>query len=530
VTPPTLEVVAGPSAPNLAELFDRMLDEPEAFARWLEEMCQQPSVARTPIQVEFLQAMKTRVERETELSGDLDELRLELAARSNLDFITGLASRPAFLREVQRAVDRAKRASERVGLARIDIEHFGLINGQYGRAAGDQVLREVGQRLRHRLGADAVIGRVGSDEYGLLLPEPWMRPEPQTRLDELARVLERPMRVDGRDLSLTVRIGCSVYPAPAADADNLMDQAGRALRARPDRGLVGLYTGSFDRALVRQLAVRTRLEVALRRGPGQPGGLSVAFQPKFDLRQRLRGAEALARWCDAELGTVEPAEFIGVAEGSGLVQLLGQRVLEASCRWIAETQAEGGRPLPISVNISGRHLAEPDFVDEVVDILSRFAVDPSLLELEITESTLIESFEHARDKLTRLRAAGVRFAVDDFGTGYSSLRYLKQLPIDALKIDKTFVDQIVDDEEDAAIVQGTIALAHGLGIRATAEGVETQEQLLFLKAYRCDLLQGYLLSRPVSGGALRAMLRPTSGSHPIDTGSFVVPSAPASSR
>lgn len=489
------------NSPSLTELFDRLLDEPEALSSWLGHLARSQHPQPTEAQLAFLRAMKARVDDETRRTGDLDELRLELGARASLDLLTGLLNRPAFSRETAFAIQRARRDGRRVALARIDIEHFGLINGQYGREMGDAVLKAVARRLRSRLGCETPIARLGADEYGVLLPEPWVRGELQPRLDELARIIERPMELDGRAVSIAVRIGCSAYPEPAADADTLIDQAGRALRARPDRGLVGMYTGSFDRALLRQLHVRTRLEAAL----AHSGGVTVAFQPKFDPQRRLRGAEALARWEDPELGAIEPREFIAVAEQSGLIEQLGRRVLEATCRWIAESQATTGRVIPIAVNISGRHLVRPDFVDEVVDILSRFAVDPALLEMEITESALIESFDNAREKLARLRTAGVRFAVDDFGTGYSSLRYLKQLPIDALKIDKSFVDQMVEDEEDAAIVQGTIALAHGLGMRAIAEGVETQEQLLFLKAFRCDLMQGYLLGRPVDGQVLREL-------------------------
>jgi EAL domain-containing protein (putative c-di-GMP-specific phosphodiesterase class I) len=290
-----------------------------------------------------------------------------------------------------------------------------------------------------------------------------------------------------------MKVGGSMYPEPATSARELVDQSARASRRSSNGAQSGLYTGSLDAALFREIQIRDRLEAALSGGEG----LEMHFQPKLDPSGQIRGAEALARWTDAELGRVSPGEFIPVAETHGLIRDLGRRALREACDWVTTLRRSGLPKIPVSVNVSPQQLGDPRFLDDVVEAVADSGVDPRHLELEITESMLIASADEVQSKLEALTAHGTRISIDDFGTGYSSLRSLRQLPLDALKIDRSFVAGMVDNEDDAAIVQATIALAHGLGLVAVAEGVETREQHLYLKAFRCDLLQGFLLGRPM---------------------------------
>jgi diguanylate cyclase (GGDEF)-like protein len=385
----------------------------------------------------------------------------------------------------------------------MDLDHFKDINDTLGHPAGDRVLVEVAQRLSRALREEDTITRLGGDEFAVLLASlqaPARTAE--TVAHKLLASLRAPVLHQDRELHLGASIGISVYPQHGGDAATLLSRADIAMYACKNRNVRHLfYDSSMDCGGGERLQLSNELRHALERGQ-----VYLEFQPKIDLANgRVSGAEALVRWQHPKTGRIEPEGFIPLSERTGLIHSLTDWVIDQALARCREWRA-GGDDLHVAVNISGRILPDPGFAERIMRALSVAGLPPSCLEIEITENILMTDIENTRRLLQKLCALGVRISIDDFGTGYSSLAYLKQLPLNALKIDKSFVRDMTNDGNGAAIVRTIVDLAHNLGHEVVAEGVEDERTLELLRQYRCDCAQGFYLARPMLGEQFRGWL------------------------
>jgi diguanylate cyclase (GGDEF)-like protein/PAS domain S-box-containing protein len=428
------------------------------------------------------------------------ETEKQLEYRAHYDSLTGLPNRLLFRDRLVNAIAAAQRNNVGVAVMYLDLDHFKLVNDGLGHTFGDLLLADVAQRLHGALRASDTISRIGGDEFSILLPEV---SGTEAVIDVAAKVLEslaKPFHIEGHDLFVTASIGVSCYPTDGDDAETLLKCADAAMyRAKElGRNQVQLFTASMNERYVRRLALEQQLHRAIEREE-----LELYYQPVYDrARRRIVSFEALLRWRDPVRGIVEPDEFIALAEDTGLIIPIGSWALTTACNQLREWQEQGVPPLRVAVNISPVQLQQRDFVDVVRNALDRSGVAPELLQLEITESAAMANLELTMKVLAELREMGVGVAVDDFGIGQSSLTYLKHLPIDTVKIDKSFLRDVTEDETAAAIVSYVINLAHTLRLKVVAEGVETEAQFSFLRHYACDLMQGYLFSRPLPSAAV----------------------------
>jgi diguanylate cyclase (GGDEF)-like protein len=377
----------------------------------------------------------------------------------------------------------------------VDLDRFKTINDTLGHPAGDMLLQQAGVCLAELLRDEDTVGRVGGDEFLILLPGLDTVQDVAHVTDKIHESLSVPFKVTGHQLHITASIGISLYPRDADKAETLVKYADTALYLAKEQGrdTFRFFSPELDAKVRARLHMENDLRFAIDRDE-----LLLHYQPQMNLSTgQLTGAEALIRWQHPLHGLVSPADFITIAEETGLIIPIGEWVLRTACTQARTWQLAGISGFRISVNLSGRQLEQTEFAATLHRILDETKCDPHLLELEITESTVMNQPEQAIVKLQALHEMGIQLAMDDFGTGYSSLAYLKRFPLDRLKIDKSFVDGIPEDNDDMVIVQTTIVLARQLRLKVTAEGVETEAQQLFLKANRCDEMQGYLLSKPL---------------------------------
>ena len=431
------------------------------------------------------------------------------------DALTGLANRVLATLQLEQSLERARRHGAHVAVLFLDVDGFKKINDARGHAVGDRVLCEVAQRLRRRLRAADTVARIAGDEFLVVLDEVAGWRAAGRVAAELASLISEPFVVDGEELIVTVSIGVAVFPRDGEDVETLTGNADAAMyRAKEEgRNRYRMYTEEITAAVQRRLGVERRLRRALERRE-----LTLNYQPQFAVASgELLGAEALARWEDDELGRVAPDEFVAVAEDAGMIEALDQWVMHTACEQV-QVWAETGIHVPrIAVNVSGREAERGTLATSVQGVLAMTGLAPERLELEFIESYLMRG-ERMTDTLDAVRACGIRFSVDDFGTGYSSLAYLKQLPVDALKIDRSFVERIDTDTGERAIVEAIVTMAHTLGMTVVAEGVETARQLDAVRAVGCDVAQGYLLGRPVPAAAFAEQFGLGEGSAAIHRG------------
>lgn len=429
----------------------------------------------------------------------------QLEYRAYYDSLTGLPNRLLFRDRLVNSLAAARRNRCGVAVMYLDVDHFKLVNDGLGHSFGDLLLADISRRLFQALRASDTISRIGGDEFSILLPE-------VTSMEAVAGVarkildsLAKPFRVDGHELFVTASIGISCYPADGDDAETLLRCADAAMYRSKElgRNQAQLFTASMNERYVRRLALEQQLHHAVERGE-----LELWYQPIYDrARRRIVSLEALLRWRDPARGLVQPAEFISLAEETGMIIPIGEWVIQTACRQLREWHVQGLDDVRMAVNISAVQLQQRDLVDVVRNALEEHSLAPHLLELEITESAAMQSFDLTMKVLRELRALGVGVAVDDFGTGQSSLTYLKHFPIDTVKIDKEFMQDVTSDETAAAIVSYVINLAHTLGLKVIAEGVETEEQYTFLRHYACDQMQGYLFSKPLPAAEILPFLQ-----------------------
>jgi diguanylate cyclase (GGDEF)-like protein len=389
----------------------------------------------------------------------------------------------------------------------LDLNRFKLVNGTLGRAVGDELLSLVSQRLRAALREQDVVGHLSGDEFAVGLFDIRQHFEASTVAQKLQAALAAPFIVQGHELRVGAGIGIAVYPQDGEDAETLLRSADIAMvRAKenaqdPDHS-VAFYSLEMNAGMQQRMQTESGLRHALRNNE-----LLVHYQPKFEIAShRLVGAEALVRWQHPVRGMVPPSEFIPLAESTGLIVQVGEWVLEQACAQAAIWQRAGLPPFRLAVNVSAREFT-PSLPGRVAETLRRYRLDPHWLELEITESTLMHDIEHVIAIMDRISALGVALSLDDFGTGYSSLSYLKRFPIDTLKIDRSFTTGIPLDPSDCAIASTIIGMGRKLGHRVIAEGVETLEQLEFLRQAGCDEVQGYLYGKPLPAYEFEKALR-----------------------
>ena len=421
--------------------------------------------------------------------------------------LTGLPNRTLFGRLVDQALMVAQRNESTACVLYLDLNRFKLINGTLGRRVGDDLLRLVAERLRNALRDEDVVAHLSGDEFAVGLFDIRQHFEATTVAQKLQAALEAPFLVQGHDLRVGASIGISVYPQDGQDAETLLRMADIAMeRAKehaenPDRS-VAFYRLDMNEGMQQRMLIESGLRHALGNGE-----LILHYQPKFEIgSSRLVGAEALVRWKHPVRGMVPPIEFIPLAESTGLIVQVGEWVLEQACAQAAIWQRAGLPPFRLAVNVSAREFT-PSLPGRVAETLRRYRLDPHWLELEITESTLMHDIEHVIAIMDRISALGVALSLDDFGTGYSSLSYLKRFPIDTLKIDRSFTTGIPLDPSDCAIASTIIGMGRKLGHRVIAEGVETLEQLEFLRQAGCDEVQGYLYGKPLPAYEFEKSLR-----------------------
>ena len=415
------------------------------------------------------------------------------------DSLTGLPNRTYFRQQLDAGLIRAQKRDEGITILCLDLDGFKGVNDTLGHPVGDALLRRIGEVLSG-LAVDGVVSRLGGDEFAVILDDRGDADRPRALAQSILDQLRRPMVVDGHQIATGVSIGIAVGPNDGADADTLLKNADLALyRAKQDgRGVFRFFEPALDAAARK----RRQLELDLREAL-HSGQFRLNFQPIFDLkRDRIGGFEALLRWEHPIRGNVPPIDFIPVAEDTGLIIAIGDWVMQEACRQATEWPDH----VRVAVNVSPLQFRNSGFQNVIFQALSRSGLAPNRLEVEITESVFLEGETTVVNLLHQLRAMGVRVALDDFGTGYSSLSYLRSFPFDKIKIDKSFVNLVAQDDSSAAIVRAIVDLATALHMETTAEGVEDRDQLAQLRGQGCSSIQGYLFSRPVESDAVMAMI------------------------
>ncbi len=430
------------------------------------------------------------------------------------DRLTDLPNRNLLYDRLQQAALHARRDNQSIALLMMDLDRFKEINNALGHQSGDFLLQQIGPRLRNLLRDSDTVARLGGDEFAVLLPRSTSGESASEVARRIIKALEEPFAVGDMQLDVEASIGIATFPEHGADVDTLIKRADAAMYvAKENRSGYSVYSAETDKSSTDRLLLMGELRRAISEDQ-----LFLLYQPKVDLQTgRVNGVEALVRWQHPKHGVMPPDRFIPLAEQTGLITPLTECVLKKA---LAQCQAwhRSGVEISMAVNLSRRNLQAQDLPDQIARMLSKCDLSSAFLELEITESSVMANPEHAMEVLSRMKSMGLRLSLDDFGTGYSSLAYLKKLPVDEIKIDKSFVMNMHMKKEDVAIVHMIIKLGHILGLKVVAEGVENQQTMDELVALGCDLAQGYHISRPVPAEALTRRLcsdpKPFYGSHP----------------
>jgi diguanylate cyclase (GGDEF)-like protein/PAS domain S-box-containing protein len=463
-----------------------------AFAAYLPE-------ERQPTQAEI--ATLSMAVRKAAIAVERERLTERLSHQARHDLLTGLPNRLLLADRLQGALARSRRDGKPCALMYIDVDRFGAFNDSLGHKAGDVLLQQVSKRLLKGLRETDTLARTGSDEFALVLPGLTSAEDASLVAQKLLSSMLAPFSAGGREVFITLSVGIAVFPQDGQEAVLLEKCSDAALyqAKQAGRNQYRLYSPEMNAAVLDKLEMETHLRRAL-----ELGEFELYYQPKVNSAGRVIGFEGLLRWHSERFGMVPPMKFIPLAEESGLISSLGAWVVEEACRQMVQWRAQGFAPLPISVNVSVAQFGQSDFVEFVGRTLDGNGIEPQWLELEITESLLLHDAEETAAKLQQLRELGVGIAIDDFGTGYSSLAYLQKLPIDTLKIDRSFVREIGGQ---TMVIRAVISLAQSLRMKVIAEGVETPQQREFLSRLGCEGMQGYLFGKPVPAAEAAEMIK-----------------------
>ncbi|MCC7704368.1 EAL domain-containing protein [Janthinobacterium sp. GW460P] len=429
----------------------------------------------------------------------------ELEFQSRHDILTGLANRLLLRERLEQAMAVARRSTLPLWVVFIDLDRFKFVNDTLGHDAGDILLKLIADRLRAATREVDTVARLGGDEFVLLLPQHANSDPGQLILQRVLDAVAQPLLVGGHEFFLTCSMGVASYPADGDSAETLIKHADIAMYRAKEQGRNHWqsYAPAMNASMLARLNLESELRHALERGQ-----FHLMYQPQVELGSgKIVGMEALLRWQHPTLGAVAPGDFIHLAEEMGLIVPIGAWVLQTACAQARAWQREGLGGLRLAVNLSARQFRQSGLLQSVREILAVTGLEARFLELELTESMMMQDVEQAIATMGKLKALGLQLSIDDFGTGYSSLAHLRRFPIDVLKIDKSFVSDLTHSDDDAAIVQAIIALAHSLRLKVIAEGVETPQQLAFLCQHGCDQMQGYLFSRPLAAPAFEELLR-----------------------
>lgn len=510
--------------PGMQEWFARIHPDDISAVQhaWNRLICEQESIAlelrllrrdQSPLWIHMLASALH--DRNGELLGylgaisDISELKaaqIQMETLAFYDPLTGLANRRLFRNRLEKSVKSVLRSGSSMALMFLDMDQFKRVNDTLGHDAGDILLKEVAHRLSHTVRENDTVSRIGGDEFTILLTDVHHTSDVLVVAEKLLHAMAKPIRIKGQDIVTTVSIGITMTPEDSTDANTLMKNADLAMyRAKElGRNNFQFFSEDMNHSILEHLSLEKEINEAIARQQ-----FSLVFQPKISLFDfGITGVETLIRWQHPEKGMITPDRFIPVAEETGQILEIGSWVLEQSCRQISSLIRSNVLPehAKVAVNLSARQFTDPHLLQRIRSVLEITNIPPHCLELEITESTLMEDVESAIQIMQEIKKTGVAIAIDDFGTGYSSLAYIKRFPIDVLKVDRSFVMDIPEDKNDMAITAAVIAMAQKLSMTVVAEGVETQEQLQFLRQNNCDEGQGYLFSRPLSLGQLHQFL------------------------
>jgi diguanylate cyclase (GGDEF)-like protein len=422
------------------------------------------------------------------------------------DTITQLPNRTLFEDRLTQAVAIAKASGQSLGVLFISLDQFKKVNDSLGHGPGDVLLREFAERLKSCISKSDTVARFGSDEFALLRTQIDGTNDVIETIGSLSQVLKFAFDLPGHELFATASVGVSLFPMDGDDCQTLLKNAGAALyKAKKSGGAnYQFFTSDMHELATKRLALESHLRRAI-----QNEELLVHYQPRVSVDSlAITGVEALVRWQHPTLGLIAPSEFIPLAEDTGLIVPIGEWVLRTACLQGRRWRDQGFAPIQIAVNISARQFHDQDLAQTVIMILEETGLSPKYLELELTESSIMQDAEFAAGMLIQLKNMGINISIDDFGTGFSSLASLKRLPIDVLKVDQSFVREATSDPDDAALVMAIITLAHNLRLKVIAEGVETEDQLRFLQLLRCDEIQGELFSKPLAAEKFVSLFEP----------------------
>jgi diguanylate cyclase len=435
----------------------------------------------------------------------LEQANAQLQHVATHDALTGLPNRLLLGDRLEQMIAQAERRERRFAVMMLDLDRFKSINDSLGHHSGDELLKEAARRLLARLRRTDTLARLAGDEFVVVLNEIESLRDAESVASSILQDISRPIALSGLEVHVSASIGISVYPENGADAETLLQHADAAMyhAKKNGRNCMQFFTSTMN-AFARE---RLELENGLRRAINR-GEFELHYQPKVDVESgRIDSAEALIRWRHPQRGLISPGGFIPVAEETGLIVSIGEWVLREACLQARTWQNSGVGSIRVAVNLSAQQFRQKNLVDVVGSALQEARLEPRFLELELTESAVMHDAEASIEILRKLSGLGVRISVDDFGTGYSSLSYLRRLPLDKLKIDHSFIKEVTTSRDDAQIVRAIVSLAHSLHLKVIAEGVETQEQLTFLRDLGCDQYQGYLRSPPVTADAFARLMR-----------------------
>jgi len=428
----------------------------------------------------------------------------QLTSLALYDHLTKLPNRLLFEKNIAQTIARAKRSNKEMALMFLDLDHFKNINDTLGHDVGDMLLKGVAERLQDCVRKSDTVSRLGGDEFAIILDEITKSEDAGLVAEKIINALGPPFQLDGHEVFASTSIGIAIYPVSGDNSITLTKNADIAMYQAKQEGRNNyrFFTESMNEEIMHKLELIHHLRYAIEKNE-----LFLQYQPQINLKTgKISGMEALVRWQHPSLGVLAPNEFIPISEETGLIQNIGAWTITTACLVNKQWQDKGYEPARISVNLSSSEITNDEVVKIVKEALKKSQLDSKYLEIEITESSLIHSQEKCMSILAQLHKIGIYISIDDFGTGYSSLNYLKRLPVDSLKIDRSFVEDIESDPSDAAIVKAVIALAHNLDLNVIAEGVETQGQAQFLHDYNCDEAQGFLYSEPLTKDKMEAFL------------------------